>query len=102
MIRSDRDFAQGCSARSVPMGVTTKKATPKNRPAPRPKNARAVFDARKADILRELDRIRAEVAAYEPSREVETWGAAGDLGGIQQGLDELHMVGREYKREAAR
>lgn len=63
--------------------------------------ARERFDTRKAEILAELERIRVEVAAYEPSSELNAWAAAGDLHAVLGGLDRLHLVGRQYKRETS-
>lgn len=65
-------------------------------------NASALLEQRRAQILAELDRIRAEVIAYGSDVAVPTYGHAGDLGGVLEGLDYLHLVGRAYKLEAGK
>lgn len=68
--------------------------------------ARALVEARRQRALRELERIRAELEMYAPAAEggaeVVHYGHAGDLGAVLRGLDNLHLVGAAWKREAGK
>jgi hypothetical protein len=64
--------------------------------------ARAQLETTRAKVLADLKRIAAEVTAYEAGDGPVHFGHAGDLGGVLEGLADLHMVGSNYKREAGK
>lgn len=80
----------------MPRNATPARA-PELTPVAKVRSPQQATDEVAAFILGELGRIGAEITAYASLP--ATWGKLGDLRAVAAGLRELHLVGRDYKRE---